>query len=72
VAWDDPHVSVGGLLEQECLENNVENETDQTKKETVPHFEKNQHMQQDLRKSDANVDKPSQVRVRFFGFIVRV
>jgi hypothetical protein len=39
VSRDEPHVSVGGLLEQTCLENSVASEEDRTRKESAPHFE---------------------------------
>jgi hypothetical protein len=68
VARDEPHVSVGGMLEKACLENNTTNEADWTKKESAPHFEEKQHARQEI----ANVDKPSHVRVRVLGCIVRV
>ena len=45
-------------------ENNATNKEDWTKKESTPYFEEKQRMRQVLRKSDANVNKPSHVRVR--------
>jgi hypothetical protein len=44
----------------------------EARKNNVPHFEEKQCVRQDLWQYDANVDKPSLVRVRFLGWIVRV
>jgi len=70
-----PHEGVcnGCILgKNHCWSRHVWRTSQQARKNNVPHFEEKQHSRQDLRKSDANVDKPSLVRVRVLGWIVRV
>jgi hypothetical protein len=73
VARDEPQVSVGGLLEQEFLGvSAVSKEHGPKGTMHAPEKKEDQCMtkgkgssaRQDLRKSDAYVDKPSHVRVR--------
>ena len=53
-------------------ENGVSNEVDWTREESTSHFEEKQRTWKDFHKSDADVEKPSHVRVRVLECIVRV
>jgi len=60
------------MLEQSGLKNKKANELEWIKKENTLYFEEKQCTWKDLWKSDTNVEKPSQARVRVLRCIVRV
>jgi hypothetical protein len=52
-----------------CWSGYVWRTAQQVRKNNKTHFEEKKRMWQDLRKSDANVDKPSLVRVRVWDVL---